>query len=96
MLSFEKKCAIFESFPELKRKKGTNGRINYDYKGSKVQGKNVAIQLTPTGSGFVVGKYLKGNIAKKYQLNDREDINITKFTDDRLRTVIQEAIDSMS
>ncbi|MBU9712011.1 hypothetical protein [Evansella tamaricis] len=96
MLSFEEKCAIFDSYPELKKKKSSNGRINYEYQGSRVRGKNVGIQLTANGKGYVVGKYLDQKTALKYDLNETDDINITKFSEERLRILIGEVIDSMS
>jgi len=91
MLSFEHKRTIFSSYSELTETQRSNDRINFEYRGSKKRGKVLACELTASGNGYVLGKYMVG-----YKLDNRGWINIKDFNEDELRAVITKAIDSMS
>ncbi|WP_409292647.1 hypothetical protein [Peribacillus sp. SCS-37] len=91
MLSFEEKLAIIESFSELEQKKVSLGRINFQYNESVEEKKNVVYHLHPNGNGYVYGAKLNG-----YPTDDRGMVNIRDFSEDELRTIIEQSIFSLS
>jgi len=91
MLTFQQKRAVFSSFPELTETRGSNGRINYEYRGSKRQRKMLARELVESGNGYVLGRYMDG-----YRLDSRGWINIKNFDEEELIAVITKAIKSMA
>jgi hypothetical protein len=91
MLSFEEKLSIIESFPELKRKNVSLGRMNFHYEESVSDKKNVVYHLHPNGNGFVFAEYLNG-----YTIDERGMANIRDFSEEDLRTIIQKSILSLS
>jgi hypothetical protein len=95
MLSFEEKKAIFHLF-KLKEKKISNGKINFLYPESKQKGQVLAKELQSSGNGYVNGKYLPKEICPEYKVDARGWISIKEFSDEELKTVITEAMTSMS
>lgn len=91
MLSFEEKIAIIESFPELERKNVSLGRVNYHFKDSAYDKKNVVYHLHPNGNGFVYAEYLQG-----YDIDDKGMVNIRDFSAEELQSIIQKSILSLS
>jgi hypothetical protein len=91
MLSFEQKRTIFSSFPELKETEISHGRVNYEYSASKKSRKVLARELHPSGNGYVCGEYING-----YDVDPRGWVKIKDFNEEALRTIIKEAIESMS
>lgn len=91
MLTFEEKLAIIESFPELERRNVSMGRINFHYKDSASDKKNVVYHLHPNGNGFVYGAELND-----YKISDKGMVNIRDFSTDELRTIIQKSIFSLT
>ena len=91
MLTFEDKLAIIESFPELKRQDVSLKRVNFHYEGSMSDKKNVVYHLHPNGNGFVYAEKLDG-----YDTDQKGMVNIRDFSEEELRTVIQQSIDSLS
>ncbi|MDF0728825.1 hypothetical protein PY093_19615 [Cytobacillus sp. S13-E01] len=91
MLTFDEKLAIIEEFIELERKDVSLGRVNFHFKESISDKKNVVYHLHPNGNGFVYGEYLTG-----YETNDKGMVNIRDFSKSELRTIIQKSIDSLS
>jgi len=83
MLSFEQKLAIADSFPELRRKDVSLGRVNYHYEASARDKKTVVYHLHPNGNGYV---YAEG--AEGYETDDKGFVNIRDFSENDLRTVI--------
>ncbi|MED4924519.1 hypothetical protein P9743_10050 [Anoxybacillus geothermalis] len=98
MLSFEHKKAIFRSFKQLQEKPISNNRVNYVYPESLQRGKVLARELSPSGNGYVNGKYMDSEIIKKkgYNVDRRGWINIADFSEEQLREVIEIAMMSMS
>ncbi|KMY56617.1 hypothetical protein AA904_15910 [Geobacillus stearothermophilus] len=98
MLSFEHKKAIFRSFKQLQEKPISNNRVNYVYPESLQRGKILARELSPSGNGYVNGKYIDSEIIKKkgYNVDRRGWINIADFSEEQLREVIEIAMMSMS
>lgn len=92
MLTFEEKLAIIESFPELKRKNVSLGRVNFQFEESVVDKKNVVYHLHPNGNGFVYAELIEG----EYETDDRGMANIRDFDEVELRTIVRQAIDSLS
>ncbi|AGK55530.1 hypothetical protein [Bacillus sp. 1NLA3E] len=91
MLTFEEKLAIIESFPELKRKNVSLGRVNFQYEESVTDKKNVVYHLHPNGNGFVYAENISG-----YQSDDKGMVNIRDFSKQDLRSIIQESILSLA
>ncbi|MBU8907637.1 hypothetical protein [Desertibacillus haloalkaliphilus] len=91
MLTFEEKLAIIESFPELERKDVSLGRVNFHYNESAYDVLNVVYHLHPNGNGFVYAGKLSG-----YDTNKKGLVNIRNFSEDELRTIVAEAIDSLT
>ncbi|WP_462409589.1 hypothetical protein [Neobacillus sp. Marseille-QA0830] len=91
MLTFEEKLAIIEEFPELERVNVSLGRVNFQFKESISDKKNVVYHLHPNGNGFVYAGLLK-----KYQTDDKGMVNIREISSDELRQLIQDSIKSLS
>lgn len=91
MLTFEEKLAIIESFPELKRKDVSLGRVNFHYEDSATEKKNVVYHLHPNGNGYVYAEQVKG-----YDPDDRGLVNIHDFSESELRKIISKSIHSLS
>ncbi|KHF40580.1 hypothetical protein [Halalkalibacter okhensis] len=92
MLTFEEKLLIItESFPELERKNVSLGRVNFHYKDSSYDQKNVVYHLHPNGNGFVYAGKMTG-----YQTNDKGMVNIRDFTEKALRSTIRKSILSLT
>lgn len=91
MLSFDQKISILESFPELKRKDVSLGRVNYQYEESLYDKKNVAFHLHPNGNGFIYAGNLEG-----YDTDDKGFVNIRNYDAEEFRRLVQESIRSLS
>lgn len=91
MLRFEQKLAILDSFPELQRKNVSLGRVNYHFEQSAHEKKTVAYHLHPNGNGFVYGALLEG-----YPTDDKGMVNIRDFTENELRSIVSQSIQSLS
>ncbi|SFT20685.1 hypothetical protein [Paenibacillus sp. BC26] len=91
MLSFDQKLSILESFPELKRKDVSLGRVNYQYDESLYDKKNVAFHLHPNGNGFVYAGHLRG-----YDTDEKGFVNIRGYEADAFRQLVEESIRSLS
>ncbi|AZN39369.1 hypothetical protein [Paenibacillus albus] len=91
MLSFDQKVMILESFPELKRKDVSLGRVNYQYEESLYEKKNVAFHLHPNGNGFIYAGNLEG-----YDTDDKGFVNIRSYDEDAFRRLVEESIRSLS
>ncbi|MEF3301991.1 hypothetical protein [Paenibacillus sp. GYB003] len=91
MLSFEQKLAILDSFPQLRRKHVSLGRVNYHYEESARDKKTVAYHLHPNGNGFVYGGLLQG-----YRTDEKGFVNVRDFSEDELRAVVEQSIRSLS
>lgn len=91
MLSFEEKLRIIESFPELQRKDVSLGRVNFHYNDSVFDKKIVVQHLHPKGNGFVYA----GNL-QNYEVDDKGFVNIRDFSEDDLRRIVKESIQSLS
>ncbi len=87
MLTFEEKLAIIESFPELKRKDVSLGRVNFQYEESASDKKNVVYHLHPNGNGFVYAGHLRF-----YKADEKGLVNIRDYSADQLRTIIEKSI----
>ncbi|RAP74557.1 hypothetical protein [Paenibacillus montanisoli] len=91
MLSFDEKLSILESFPELKRKDVSLGRVNYQYEESLYDKKNVAFHLHPNGNGYVYAGQLSG-----YETDEKGFVNIRDYDAQTLRQLVAESIRSLS
>lgn len=91
MLTFEEKLAVIESFPELKRKNVSLGRVNFQYEESVTDKKNIVYHLHPNGNGFVYAEPLS-----TYSTDDKGMVNIRDFSKQELRTIIGQAIEALS
>ncbi|RBW69760.1 hypothetical protein [Bacillus taeanensis] len=91
MLTFEQKLEIIESFPELTRKNVSLGRVNFHYEESALDKMNVVYHLHPNGNGFVFAEYLSG-----YEIDHKGMVNIRDFSEEELRSIIQQSILSLS
>ncbi|MYL50627.1 hypothetical protein GLV98_14100 [Halobacillus litoralis] len=91
MLTFEEKLNIIEEFPELEKKEISLGRVNYHYEESVYDKKIVVYRLHPNGNGFVYAGEMEG-----YATDDKGMVNIKEISADELRTLIREAIESLS
>ncbi|MGG1674969.1 hypothetical protein ACIFOT_04360 [Neobacillus sp. NRS-1170] len=91
MLTFEEKIAIIEEFPELERVNVSLGRVNFQFKESVSDKKNVVYHLHPNGNGFVYAGQLSN-----YQTNDKGMANIRDYSEKELKQIIKEAIISLS
>ncbi len=91
MLDFERKLAVFSSFPELVRKDVSLGRVNFHYEQSAYDKKTVGYHLHPNGNGFVYAALVPGAAA-----DDRGFVNIRDADEDELRALIAASIASLS
>ena len=91
MLTFEEKIEIIESFPELKRKEVSLGRINYQYPESKLDKSNVVYHLHPNGNGFVYAEGIPG-----YRVGQKGLVNIRDFSAEELKTILAKSIQLLS
>lgn len=91
MLSFEQKIEIIESFPELRRKDVSLGRVNYHYEESAYDKKTVVYHLHPNGNGFVYAGQVEGAAADEKGL-----VNIRDYGAEELRSLIADSIRSLS
>ncbi|MBN9654950.1 hypothetical protein J0K78_11785 [Halobacillus sp. GSS1] len=91
MLTFEEKLNIIEEFPELDKKEISLGRVNYHYEESVYDKKIVVYRLHPNGNGFVYAGEMDG-----YDTDDKGMVNIKEIGRDELRTLIRDAIESLS
>ena len=92
MLTFEEKLAIIASFPELKRHDVSLGRVNFHFEESIMDKKIVVYRLHPNGNGFVYAEQLDAN----YPIDSNGMVNIRDFTEQELREVIKQSIESLS
>lgn len=90
MLTFNEKLAIIESFPELERKDVSLKRVNFQLPNSASEKKNVVYHLHPNGNGFVYA----GNL-HTYQTDDKGMVNIRDYSEDELKKLIKESIESL-
>ncbi|WHX79421.1 hypothetical protein QNH32_01910 [Priestia flexa] len=91
MLTFDEKLSVITSFSELQRKDVSLGRVNFQYNESVYDKKNVVYHLHPNGNGFVYAGHLSG-----YDTNDKGLVNIREFSQEELRTIIEQSINSLS
>lgn len=91
MLTFEQKLTIIESFPELTRNDVSLKRVNFHYDESVSDKKNVVYHLHPNGNGFVYAQNISG-----YSTDDKGMVNIRDFSEEELRDVIRNSIESLS
>ncbi|MBV7506867.1 hypothetical protein KW850_16520 [Bacillus sp. sid0103] len=91
MLTYDEKLAIIESFPELERKNVSMGRVNFQFEGSVTDKKNIVYHLHPNGNGFVYAGMLDN-----YDTDEKGLVNIRDFTEDQLRKLLMESIQSLS
>ncbi|MEC3885584.1 hypothetical protein VKA52_17830 [Halobacillus sp. HZG1] len=91
MLTFEEKLNIIEEFPELDKKEISLGRVNFHYEESVYDKKIVVYRLHPNGNGFVYAGEMDG-----YNTDDKGMVNIKEIGRDELRTLIRDAIESLS
>ncbi|MEH7307521.1 hypothetical protein [Neobacillus drentensis] len=91
MLTYDEKLAIIESFSELERKNVSMGRVNFQFEGSVTDKKNIVYHLHPNGNGFVYAGMLDN-----YDTDEKGLVNIRDFTEDQLRKLLKEAIQSLS
>lgn len=92
MLTFEEKLAIIESYPMLKRKDVSLGRVNFQYEEAVINKQNVVYHLHPNGNGYVFAEL----IDEDYNLDNNGMVNIRDFNEKALRKVINQSIDSLS
>jgi len=92
MLTFEEKLAIFESFPQLTRKNVSLGRVNFHYEESVMEKKIVVYHLHPKGNGFVYAELIEND----YEIDQKGMVNIRDFSEEDLRKIISQSIDSLS
>lgn len=92
MLIFEEKLAIIESFPNLKRKDVSLGRVNFHYDESVLEKKIVVYHLHPNGNGFVYAELINDD----YEVDHKGMVNIRDFNEEELRKIINQSIESLS
>ncbi len=93
MLTFEEKLEIMESFPELRRKDVSLGRVNFHYEESVHDKTTVVYHLHPNGNGFVYAELIEN---KNYLTDHKGMVNIRDFTEQQIRSIIKESIESLS
>jgi hypothetical protein len=91
MLTFNEKLEIIESFPELERKNVSLGRINFQFEDSISDKKNIVYHLHPNGNGFVYAGQLDN-----YDTDEKGMVNIRDFSEDQLRKLLKQSIQSLS
>lgn len=93
MLTFEEKLEIIESIPELQRKDVSLGRVNFHYEDSIQDKTTVVYHLHPNGNGFVYAELIEN---KNFLTDHKGMVNIRDFTEQQLRSIIKESIESLS
>lgn len=91
MLTFEEKLDIINTFPELERVNVSLGRVNFQFKKSISDKKNVVYHLHPNGNGFVYAGLLPN-----YPADEKGMVNIRDFSAKELKQIIKESINSLS
>ncbi|MBT2699203.1 hypothetical protein J7E79_17605 [Bacillus sp. ISL-40] len=91
MLTYNEKLAIIESFSELERKNVSLGRVNFQFEGSISDKKNIVYHLHPNGNGFVYAGQLD-----HYDTDEKGMVNIRDFSEDQLRKLLKQSIQSLS
>lgn len=91
MLTFEEKLDIITTFPELERVNVSLGRVNFQFKESLFDKKNVVYHLHPNGNGYVYAGLLKD-----YQTDEKGMVNIRHFSGQELKQIIEKVIISLS
>lgn len=91
MLTFEQKIAIISDFPELTRKDVSLGRVNFHFDGSLYEKKIVVHHLHPGGNGFIYAA-----LVPDVQTDDKGFVNIRSYSEQELRDLLREAIDSLA
>lgn len=92
MLTFEEKLAIIASYPALERKNVSLGRVNFKFKESVFEKENLVYHLHPNGNGYVFAELIDAD----YPLDKNGMVNIRDFSEQALRKVIDQAIESLS
>lgn len=91
MLTYNEKLAIIESFPELERKNVSLGRVNFQFEDSVSDKKNIVYHLHPNGNGFVFAGQLSN-----YDTDEKGMVNIRDFSEEQLRKLLKQSIQSLS
>lgn len=91
MLNFEEKLAIIETFSELERVNVSLGRVNFQFKESISDKKNVVYHLHPNGNGFVYA----GRVPN-YKTDEKGMVNIRDFSAKELKQIIRDSITSLT
>ncbi|TLS51025.1 hypothetical protein FE782_16670 [Paenibacillus antri] len=91
MLDFERKLAVFSSFPELVRKDVSLGRVNFHYEQSVYEKKTVGFHLHPNGNGYVYAALIPGA-----ETDPKGFVNVRDASEDELREWIAASIRSLS
>jgi hypothetical protein len=91
MLTFNEKLEIVESFPELERKNVSLGRINFQFEDSISDKKNIVYHLHPNGNCFFYAGQLDN-----YDTDEKGMVNIRDFSEDQLRKLLKQSIQSLS
>ncbi|MFD1039443.1 hypothetical protein ACFQ3N_13720 [Virgibacillus byunsanensis] len=92
MRTFEEKLEIIESFPELQRNDVSLGRVNFHFNESAMDKKIVVYRLHPNGNGFVYAEQIEDT----YTTDSKGMVNIRDFTEQELRTIIEQSIKSLT
>jgi len=90
-MSYEEIIKVLEEFQELKRKKRSQDRLDFEYTASPIPKKNVVVEIASTGNGYLFVKYLPEYAT---QMDPRGYINIKTLTRDEYRKAIQKVIQS--
>ncbi|HZG57683.1 hypothetical protein [Paenibacillus sp.] len=90
MLDFERKLAVFASYPELTRKDVSLGRVNFHYEQSRHEKKTVGYHLHPNGNGYVYAGLIPGA-----ETDPKGFVNIREASEAELRRWIEASIDSL-
>lgn len=91
MLDYQQKLSVIESFPELKKKEVSLGRVNFRYSESVTDKKNIVYHLHPNGNGYVYAKGIDG-----YEADPKGMVNIRDFSEQELHEIIKKAIHALS
>ncbi len=91
MLTFDEKLSVIESFPELERVNVSLGRVNFQFNESVYEKKNVVYHLHPNGNGFVYAGRLS-----QYHTDAKGMVNIRDYSEEELKKLIRESINSLS
>lgn len=91
MLTFEEKQEIIESFPQLMKKEVSMNRLNYHFEESLFEKTIVVQYLHPNGNGFIYLADVPG-----YETDGRGLVNIRESTEEEIRTMIADSIETLS